>query len=118
MAGGGRQAMELPRRVASELDLIMTRLLGKEPELHSAADRLRSEAEFRLAIVAPLAALEILFVVQWHALWTVFAPILVILCRDALAKRRAAGDLLADALVLGRVKAPALEKFAASVANV
>lgn len=105
------EAGALVRRVIGDLDLVATRLIGNDPDLYSAVDRLRAEAEFRLAIVGPMIGLSLLLAQGWHGLWSVLVAPAVILLLDGKRRDRSAMDLLADALFLGRVEAPALEKF-------
>ena len=107
----------LIQRVLEDLDLVATRLIGKEPDLYSAVDRLRSEAEFRLAIVVPLAAL-VMLLLQLHLVWIYALPVSLILFVDGIRRDRAARNLVIDALFLGRVAAPALERFEQSAKDV
>jgi hypothetical protein len=108
----------LVRAVIADLDLVATRLLGNEPELFSAVDRLRSEAEFRRAIVVPMAALAILLWLGWHEVWLLGLIPALVLLYDGSRRDRAGRDLLVDALRLERVQAPAIEKFQRAVRDV
>ncbi len=108
----------LIRKVIDDLDLVATRLIGNETELYSAVDRLRAEAEFRLAIVLPLAALSILLGLGLHQLWYCTVVLPGILLVDGNRRDRAARDLVVDALLLRRVEAPAIEKFEQSAKDV
>lgn len=108
----------LVREVIADLELVATRLLGNEPDLFSAVDRLRSEAEFRRAIVVPMAALTILLTLGWHELWLLGLIPALVLFYDGSRRDRAARDLLVDALRLERVHAPAIEKFQRAVKDV
>jgi hypothetical protein len=95
-----------------ELDLVRTRLMGEHPELYGAVDRLRSEAELRQAVTFPLHALA--FGLASRGVWLAGVPLFLFAsCLPAQGRRRtkAANDLLAEALVLDRVKAPTLERF-------
>jgi hypothetical protein len=107
-----RVSAQLTLRTIAELDLVQTRLLGSEQELHGAADRLRAEAELRLALALPLMLLGIAFVVRgpwWAAVLSLAAvPAFTF---QAVRRNRQAGDLLADAISIERVKAPTLERF-------
>jgi hypothetical protein len=103
----------LSDRVQKELDLVRTRLLGTDSELHGAVDRLRTEAELRLGLAPSLALLVVAFAgreLWWGALVT--AALIPVLITQAVRRRRGGGDLVADALALGRVRAPTLERFA------
>ena len=108
----------LVRRVVEDLDLVATRLIGNESELYSAVDRLRAEAEFRLAIVVPIAALSVLFGALLHAYWYVTVIVSLVLLVDGIRRDRAARALVIDALFLQRVEAPALERFQQSARDV
>jgi hypothetical protein len=95
-----------------ELDMVGTRLIGERSELYGAVDRLRSEAELRQAVTLPLELLAIGLIVRGAWMWGV--PLLVAAaCLPAQGRRRikAANDLLSEALLLERVKAPTLERF-------
>jgi hypothetical protein len=114
----------LQDRVVREFRLMRTRLIGEEPELFSIVDRLQSEAEFRFAIVPPLAALAVATATrlgQWYevlavlvlstlALWTLW--------RQGVLRLRQSGDQLLDTLSLRRVASPTLERLDALVAAV
>jgi hypothetical protein len=100
---------EVVAKVISELDLIRTRLLGKEPELFSAVDRISSESELRFAILPPLVALIGVLAVQSTPLWLAGLLLVWLLLRDGARRRRAASDLLIDAIYLERVKPPAVD---------
>jgi hypothetical protein len=105
-------AIALSYRTYTEFDRILMRLLGREPELHSAVDRLRSEAELRQAIAPALVLLSI--GLGFSGLVGAAVALLVavpVLLNQAGRRRIAASDLLADALVLQRVAAPTIERF-------
>jgi len=101
--------------VADELDLVKTRLLGKEADLFSAVDRHQAERDFRLAVLPPLGVVAAVAAVIADSL--LVAPIVVVgsavvlagLFRQAVTSDRAGTDVLVDALRLGdRVKSPTL----------
>jgi hypothetical protein len=95
-----------------ELDMVGTRLIGDQSELYGAVDRLRSEAELRQAVTFPLEALALGLI--YRGVWVAGVPLLVgAACLPAQGRRRikAANDLLAESLLLERVKAPTLERF-------
>jgi glycosyltransferase involved in cell wall biosynthesis/uncharacterized protein YjbI with pentapeptide repeats len=106
--------------VANELDLVKTRLLGKEADLFSAADRHQAEADFRLAVIPPLLVLSVVIAVlagvSWISLVAVALAIPVIsgLWRQAFAADTAAAEVLVDALRLRRVESPTLERLASA----
>jgi hypothetical protein len=106
-------AME--QRVTDELDLVRTRLLSSEPELYGAVDRMRAEAEFRFAVVPPLLALLAVLVTEQSAWWLWGLLVAGVLWRQARSRLRDAGDMLIDALRVGPVDAPTLERVRAEV---
>lgn len=103
-------AAALRGRVASELDLLRTRLLGNEPDLFSAIDRMRSEAELRFAVAAPLIGLILVFAVRDSFGWLVAVAGVAVLWRQARSRLQESGDMLVDSLLVGRVSAPTLER--------
>jgi hypothetical protein len=111
--------MGLPLYVYTEFDKIELRLLTDSPSLYAAIDRKRAESEFRLAITPPLFVLAIFFSWSWSAWWIFVLPVLALIYADGMRRTREANDLDADALQLGRVEAPTLErlKFAAGIAT-
>src|SRR3954451_14105937 len=73
--------LELPKQMRRELNLPSTLLVGDQPEVYAEADRGRAEAEFRLAVVAPLVALSITMAVEGGRWWllTIVAPCALLL---------------------------------------
>ena len=67
--------IEVPPRVAAELPSVATRLIGNEQELFDQYDRLRGEAEFRLSLVPPLAALAIVIPVAAFSWQSIFVAV-------------------------------------------
>jgi hypothetical protein len=105
--------------IVADFDLMRTRLLHPETlELSSAIDRLRSEAELRAGVTAPLAGLLVVFVAETH-MFVCLAGLcgVIVLFHEALRRRRESGDMLLDALE-DRVKSPALERLDSDVARV
>ena len=77
--------------ILQELERTSDRLLGIEPELYFEVDRDRSEAEFRVSVVAPLLAIAIMLSLEdpyWG--FACIAPVLLLVD----GSRRAAGDAL------------------------
>jgi len=100
------------RRVTDELTLVRTNLLGREPELFTAVDRVRSASEFRAALAIPLAALAAALV--WRATWWLGALVLaaaIVLVAQGLSGNRQSTDNLIELLRLGRTTAPSLERI-------
>jgi hypothetical protein len=105
--------------IVADFDLMRTRLLHPETlDLSSAIDRLRSEAELRAGVTAPLAGLLVVFVAETH-MFVCLAGLcgVIVLFHEALRRRRESGDMLLDALE-DRVKSPALERLDSDVARV
>jgi hypothetical protein len=102
----------LAKQIVRELSLIGTRLIGKEPELFSAYDRQRAEAEFRFSLVIPLTALTLVLGAsnEW---FLVALPFMLLIAWQGAVRLRVANSLLVDALVLGRVTSPSLEDLQA-----
>jgi hypothetical protein len=107
--------------MARELDdIVLTRLLGRDPDLFSAIDRHRAEVDLRLAIIPPLvAALAAVAIgVPPIAAIAVGAGAILFVAAlgwDALASQRQANEELAAAVADDRVPAPALERLEAEV---
>lgn len=100
-----------------DLDLVKTRLLEHHKEVFSVSDRLSSEADLRFAVIPPLVVLAGVIANRAEA-WWLFPVFLVPICFlgiQARARKRRGGDVLADALSLRLVEAPASEDFALSV---
>jgi hypothetical protein len=96
--------------VIADFPVIRNRLIHTSSATVSEIDRLFAEAEFRAAIVLPLFFVGglLCFEVSWW--WAFTAPLLLALSITARARRRDAGDLMADALSQGVVKAPSVER--------
>lgn len=110
----GERSLRLTALVGAllgDLQLVETRLIGELSELYSAADRLRAEAEFREAVIPPLAALVALVAFETSPTGVVALVPLVLLYWQGVRRRQARNDLLADALLLGRVEAPTIERL-------
>lgn len=100
----------------SELPYVASRMIGKEPELFAAQDRLESEAEFRAAIVPPLFGLTVVVAIEasspWWAVVAALGFLLAILvARSSFVSRRARNDLLIDSWFQGRVESPMWERL-------
>lgn len=105
-------------RVLDELDLLRTRLLGTQGELFGAVDRMRSEAELRFSISAPLVALIGVVAVRDSWLWLFAVLAVAVLWRQGQKRLQESGDMLIDALRVGRVDAPSLERLAGELDRV
>jgi hypothetical protein len=105
-------ATALSQQVEGEADLLATRLLGAEPEIFGAFDRLRSEAELRYAVAVPLFALSaVLAIRSCHPAWLAFIPAVVVLWFQGSTRARESRDLIFDTLLLGRVRSPTIERL-------
>lgn len=106
------------RELHQDLRYIPARLIGKETELYSEYDRVRSEAEFRVGIALPILAL--LGVVTWATgelllLATIVLPLALIW--EGLRRHRQANFILTEAVAAGRIEAPALAAPTGGVVN-
>ncbi len=102
--------------IFSELPYVASRMIGKEPELFAAQDRLESEAEFRTAIVPPLFGLTVVVAIEasgpWWAVVAALGCLLAILvARSSFVSRRERNDLLIDSWFQGRVETPTWERL-------
>jgi hypothetical protein len=97
-------------RVARDLVLLPTRLLGVQPELYGSYDRLRAEAEFRAAVSVPLIATLLALGGAHSPWWLLGVPFPLLLFAQAIMQLREAGDVLAVALRAQRkgVESPVL----------
>lgn len=110
-----RLSGELQRSIMEELPLVATRLMSESPELSSAADRLRAEAELRFAVGL---SLPILLAAAAFRLspWCLFGLLVTPpLLSQAHRRSQAANDVLVDALFLRKVEAPAVERLSRAV---
>lgn len=109
-----RLRKDLVLAVRDELEIVGTRLLGKHASLFDISDRLQAEAEFRLAIMPPLATGAVValssYVPDW-ALGVTALAIVTLFVGQAAQRRMSAGDRIADALLLGVIEAPTLEQL-------
>jgi hypothetical protein len=107
--------MALYDRVRRELDRIALRMVGDKSELYSTYDRIRAEAEFRAAVAIPAAFAAVMLGVRLGgkvasisvAMGGVFLAVALLV--EAIFRQQRANDMIVDAIVLDRVKAPALE---------
>jgi hypothetical protein len=115
-AGGGPAPETLARYALindtfNELPVVATRLMGEQAELLSAVDRLRSEADLRRSVVPPLVVLFAVLTVRSHWAW-IFGLILVaLIAYQGRQREQEAGDLVIDAIFIGRVEPPAFERL-------
>jgi hypothetical protein len=106
------------RSILDDFRLLPIRLLGREPDLYSSYDRLRAEAEFRAAIVTPLATLSLILARTWSIWWACGLAFVLLLGRQAQAREEASQDILFEALRAERVESPALQVLKDTVAKI
>jgi hypothetical protein len=115
------QRDRLVNAMARELDdIVLTRLLGRDPDLFSEIDRHRAEVDLRLAIIPPLSVVLAVVASLGSPIAAVAVGLgtvvfVVALGWDALARQRQANEELAAALADDRVPAPALERVESEV---
>jgi hypothetical protein len=106
---------QLTELTFSELPLISTRLMWEQPELFSAVDRLRAEAELRWSLPLPLAVTLLVLGIRGHWTWILGLLLVALILYQAGQKEREAGDLVVDAIWIGLVEAPAFERMRRAV---
>jgi hypothetical protein len=111
----------LAAQIASESELTQRRLLGAEPEWFAEVDRFEAEAELREAIALPLLALGIVCAVRIPdarvaaAIFLGTLAFTLMLLAQGNRRRKRANETLAEAVIVDRVKATALERFESDV---
>lgn len=118
LSPGERGIEEAPAEdaILDELPLTRALLLGGHPELVGELDRLQAEADLRITVSAPLAALATLLFVQTSDLWWLLILIPAgLLLWQGYRRQHEAGDFLAKILRLGKVDAPVVKAFEVSV---
>jgi hypothetical protein len=103
--------MELTDGLRRELDLPATLLVGEQPELFAEADRIGAESELRSAVVPPLMALAILLSIQASVLWLIALIPIAQLMVQAVRREDDARRLIGSALLFGRARSGAVERF-------
>jgi hypothetical protein len=105
-------ARETTAESDGELALPATLLVEDQPLLFAEVDRLRAEAELRLAVVVPLSALGILAGLQASAWWFAGLPMLLALLDQGIRRDRDSRKLVADAMARGVLNSSAADRFA------
>ena len=105
--------------VVADFEMMRTRLLREDTrELSSAIDRLRTEADLRFAVAAPITALFIILAAQTESVASLLGlGAVVVLIGAAVQRRKDAGDMLLDALN-ERTRSPALERLNSDIARI
>jgi tetratricopeptide (TPR) repeat protein len=116
LSPGERGVDEEPgtRKVERELPLIRTLLLGERPELVGEIDRLQAEADLRITVAVPLAALVLYLALAASGGWLVALLPAFLLFAQGYKRQVDAGNLIAKALRVGKANAPVLESLEAS----
>ncbi len=112
---GGVDGTPGPETIERELPLIRTLLLGDRPELVGEVDRLQAEADLRITVAIPLAALSIYLAFAAAPTWAAALIPVPLLLIQGYQRQLDAGDLLAKALRIRKANAPTLESLQASV---
>lgn len=106
-ATAARRGLEL------ELELPATLLLGKDPDpqLFSEADRMKSEREWRLAVVPPLTAIAILLALNLSPWWWLALIPVVVLLWQGRSRDLEFGTLMRGAVQRGLAHSQSVEAF-------
>jgi DNA-binding transcriptional ArsR family regulator len=96
-----------------DLPSLAVRLVGKEPEVYGAYDRLRAESEFRLGVAVPLAALFLTMAYRSAPIWVLGVLICVALAELGRRSSMQAFAQLAESLHAKRLESPVLEGIGA-----
>jgi hypothetical protein len=119
------EARDLSSEVVDELDLVKSRLLETEHDIHNEVDRLHAEADFIAAVISPLIAVGVFAVLQipvgpvggfpqgWVEFFLVLGVVLVayvMIIQGVLIYQRA-NDKIVDAIFLEQVRSPALDRW-------
>jgi hypothetical protein len=94
--------------IDAELDLPATLLVGEQEQLFAEVDRLKSEADLRLTVAAPLLALVVLMALNASPWWLIAAPCLLVLVRQGLRREGESRKVMGDALGRAVVQSSAL----------
>ena len=105
------RADALGQQLRREVNLPNTLLVGEQPEIYAEADRVRSEAEFRLALVLPTIALVIVLVVVGTPWWVFGFLAPAALLATGLAKRNEARTFIVNSIESGKTPSPAARRF-------
>jgi hypothetical protein len=97
--------------VVRELPRVARRMRGSENELYDEYDRLIGEAQFREAILIPLASLTVVLAVTMS--WSVSVALLILplLKRQAVHQWAQGNEVIMDAILVRKVEAPSLERL-------
>lgn len=97
--------------VFRELELPATVLIEDREQLFAEVDRLRSEGELRIAVFAPLLALDGFLTGSVGAICALAVPALLILLWQGIRRTQDSKRVIADAITMRLLRSPALHKF-------
>jgi hypothetical protein len=114
-----RLLTDLIRSLRGEESLTRRKLMGAEPEWYAEIDRLRAESDFRITVAVPLLALGVVCGLAERAydadlsaiIGVVAIVIACVLLGQGYKLARDAGDALNEAIVVGRVTPPCVDRF-------
>jgi uncharacterized protein involved in cysteine biosynthesis len=101
--------------IFNEWYALAMQLMVRNPTAFGQYDRIKSESEFRLAIVPPLFALIVYFILGWSLWWFAAVVGVVVLLHGALASDVEARDILYRAFNANIVQSPTIERLASEV---
>jgi hypothetical protein len=110
-----QKSIESGKALARETSLPATLLLGKDPELFTEADRLKSEGQLRFAVVPPLAVIVIYLAETVAPAWWLGLVPVVVLWIQGHSRNYDYESLMYGAIQLGHLHSPALEDLKAWV---
>ncbi|MGV0774538.1 hypothetical protein [Mycolicibacterium smegmatis] len=111
----GNEASIAREGLHEEIKLPATLLLGKEPELFTEADRLKSESQFRLTIVPPLTVITVYIALTESLWWLLIMIPLLILVWQSHTRNLEYRYLMFGAIQRGVIDSESVEEFKAWV---
>jgi hypothetical protein len=111
------RAEEFGGQMWRELDLPNTLLVGDQPEIYAEADRARAEADFRLALVLPSAALVVVLIVAGGWWWLLGSLASAALLVTGAAKKDEARTFIRNSIESGKTPSIAARRFEEFVAR-
>jgi hypothetical protein len=113
-----KRAEEAKSEAEEELDLPATLLIGEKPGLFAEVDRIRAEADLRLAVAPPLLANAVLLAIEGSRWWLLAIPPILVLFLQGVRRDFEWRQLTADAIRLGRIASSSIGRFAAWVEGI
>lgn len=99
------------KAVAKEIPRIARRMRGSENELFDEYDRLIAEAQLREISLIPLLVLFVVVSATWSWFFIAATAVLPLLKRQAVYQREDGHAVVVDAILVGKVASPALERL-------